>query len=125
MIARQKFRLNHRCSKNQAEQLAIVKALDLTKYLEIVDNKPRTIGVYTDSRITIDCLKNASNHNYLIEEIRNGLINLRSAKWTIEFSWIKAHADNIGNELADRLAINAASDKDIPVVFDRIPKTTL
>ena len=29
LIARHKFRLNHRCSNNQAEQLAIVKALDL------------------------------------------------------------------------------------------------
>jgi ribonuclease HI len=54
LIARHKFRLNHRCSNNQAEQLAIVKALDLINYLEIADNKPRTIGVYTDSRITID-----------------------------------------------------------------------
>ena len=109
----------------QSEQLAIVKALYLINYLEIADNKPRTIGVYTDSRITIDSLKKASNHNYLIEEIRNRLINLRSAKWTIEFSWIKARAGNLGNELADRLAKDAASDKDIPVVFDRISKTTL
>jgi len=105
--------------------LAIFKALDLINYLEMADNKPRTIGVDTDSRITIVSLKNASNHNYFIEEIRNRLINLRSAKWTIEFSWIKGHAGNLGNELADRLAKDAASDKDIPVVFDRIPKTTL
>jgi len=125
LIARHNFRLNHRCSNNQAEQLAIVKALDLINYLEIADNKPRTIGVYTDSGITIDCLENVSNHNYLIEEIRNRLINLRSAKWTIEFSWSKVHAGNLGNELADRLAKDADSDKDIPVVFDTIPKTTL
>jgi len=124
-IARHKLRLNQRCSKKQAEQLAIVKALDLIKYLEIANNKPRTIGVYTDSKITIDTLKNTSNHNYLIVEIRCRLTNLRSAKWTIEFSWIKAHAGNLCNELADRLAKDAASDKDIPVAFDRIPKTTL
>jgi len=125
LIARHKFRLNHRCFNNQGEQLAIVKALDLMNYLEIADNKPRTIGVYTDSRITIDTLKNASNHNYIIEEIRIRLITIRSAKWTIEFSWIMEHAGNLGNELADRLAKDAGSDKDIPVVFDRIPKTTL
>jgi len=125
LITRHKFRLNRRCSNNQAEQLAIVKALDLINYLEIANNKPRTIGIYTESRITIHSLKNASNHNYIIEEIRNRLINLRSAKWTIEFSWMKAHAGNLGNELVVRLAKDAASDKDIPVVFDRIPKTTL
>jgi hypothetical protein len=43
----------------------------------------------------------------------------------IEFSWIKAHAGNFGNELADRLAKDAASNKELPVDFDRIPKTTL
>jgi len=124
LIARHKFRLNHRCSNNQAEQLAIVKAPDLINYLKIAANNPRTIAVHTDSGITIESMKNASNHNYLIEEITNRLINLRSAKWTIEFSWIEARAGNLGNELADRLAKDAASDKDIPVVFDRIPKTT-
>jgi len=68
---------------------------------------------------------NASNHICLIEEIKKKLINFRSTKWTIEYSWIKAHAGKISNELADRLAEDAASDKDIPVVFDKIPKTTL
>jgi len=53
------------------------------------------------------------------------LINLRSAKWTIEFPWIKAHEGSLGNELADRLAEDAANDKDSPVVYDRIPKITL
>ena len=124
-IARHKFKLNHRCSNNQAEQLAIVKVLDLINYLEIADNNLRTIGVYTDSRITIDSLRNASNHNYLIEEIRKKLTNLRNIKWTIEFSWIKAHAGYFGNELADHLAIEAASNKDMPVVFDRLSKTTI
>ena len=78
LIACHKFKLNHRCSNNQAEQLAIVKVLDLINYLEIADNNPCTIGVYTDSRITIDSLRNASSHNYLIEEIRKKLTNLRS-----------------------------------------------
>jgi len=66
LIARHKFRF-----KNQAEKLSIVKALDLIKCLEIAGNKPHTIGVYTDSRNTINSLKNASNRNYFIEEIRN------------------------------------------------------
>ena len=116
-----KFKLNHRCSNNQAEQLAILKALGLRNG----GQNPRTKGIYTDSRITIDSLKNASNHNYLIEEIRKKLITLRSNKWKIEFSLIKAHAGNFGNELADRLARDAASNKELPVHLDRIPKTTL
>ena len=35
-----KFKLNHRCSNNQAEQIAIRKALDLINYLETADNNP-------------------------------------------------------------------------------------
>jgi len=120
-----KFKLDHRRCNNQAEQLAILKALELTNHIEIADNAPRTIGVYTDSRITIDSLKDASKHNYLIEEVRKQLTTLRRTNWTIEFWWIKSHAGNPGNELADRLAKDAASNKNTPVVFDRIPKTTL
>jgi ribonuclease HI len=85
LIARHKLKLNYSCSNNQAEQLAILKVLDLINYLVTADNSPRTIRIYTDSRITTDPLKNAGNHNYLIEEIRKNIITLRSNKWTIEF----------------------------------------
>jgi len=103
----------------------ILKALELTNHIEIADNAPRMIGVYTDNRITFDSLKDASNHNYLIVEVRKQLTILRRTNWTIEFSWIKSHAGNPGNELADRLAKDVASNKNTPVAFDRIPKTTL
>ena len=65
--ARQKFKLDHRCSNNQVEQLAILKALELINHLEIADNAPGTIGVYTDSRISIDSLKYASNLTTLLK----------------------------------------------------------
>jgi len=61
--ARLKFKLDHRCSYNHAEELAILKALEITNHIEIADNAPRTIGVYTDSKITTDSHKDASNHN--------------------------------------------------------------
>ena len=125
LIARHKFRLNHKCTKKQAQQIAIVKALDLKNYLEIAHNRTGKREVYTDSRFTIDSLKNTSNYIYYIEEIKNRLIDLRSAKQTIEYSWIKGHASKISSEQAYRLAKDVASGKDIPVVFDRIPNTIL
>ena len=69
---RHKFKLDHRCSNNQAEQLAILKALELTNHIEIADNAPRTIGIYTDSKITIDSLKDARKlkSNALICHVR-------------------------------------------------------
>jgi len=67
-------------------------------------------------------MKNASKYNYLIEEIRNKQIKVGTAKSTIEFSWIKADAGNLGKGLADLLATDEAIDKDIPVPLIEFPK---
>lgn len=123
--AQHKFKLDNRCSNNQAEQLAIVKALEIIEGIDIADCNPRTIGIFTDSRITLDSLKNVHNHSYLIEEIRKRISNLERTNWTTKFSWVKAHAGIYGNELADQLAKAAASNTDIAVSFDRIPKSTI
>ena len=66
--AQLKFKFDNRCSNNQAQQLAIAKALEIID--EFGENSPRKIGIFTDSRITIDSLKNVNNHSYLIEDIR-------------------------------------------------------
>jgi len=39
-----------------------------------------------------------------------------------EFEWIKAHAINLGKDLADLLATDASSDKGTSVIFGRIHK---
>jgi hypothetical protein len=51
---REKYRLDGQCSNNQAEQLAILKALENIQYLETND---RTVLISTDSRITLESLK--------------------------------------------------------------------
>jgi len=53
-----KFKLVDRCTNNQAEQLAIAKALGIIDAIDIAENSPRPIGIFTDSRIIIDSLKN-------------------------------------------------------------------
>jgi ribonuclease HI len=92
--AQHKYKIDNRCSNNQAEQLAIVKALEMIHELNIEENTPRTIGIFTDSRITTDSLKDATNHSFLIEEIRKRIINLERTNWTIEFAWVKAHKES-------------------------------
>ena len=62
--------------KQQAEQLAIFKALELIETIEITENSPRTATIFTDSRISIDSLKNVNNHSYLIEETRKKMSTL-------------------------------------------------
>ncbi|KAJ4427664.1 hypothetical protein ANN_25312 [Periplaneta americana] len=46
---------------------------------------------------------------------------LETLNWTIHFAWVKAHVGLAGNELADHLAKQAASNNELPVSFDRIP----
>jgi len=58
-----KYKLNARCTNNQAEQLAILKALQHTVniYAEV---KTATVYEYTDSQMTLDSLKNTNIHNF-------------------------------------------------------------
>ena len=117
-----KHKLHDKCSNNQAEQLAIVKALQAIE-TKIKNNTPRTIKIHTDSRITLESLKNTKNRNYLIEEIRKKTNALEKENWNIEYAWIKEHAGNYGNELADRLVKEATRNSDI--CYNRFPKSEI
>ena len=110
--------------KQSSEAISIVKALEAIETIDIPDNSPRTIDIFTDSRITLDLLQNANNHSYLIEEIRKRLSHLDRANWTIGISWVKAQAGIYGNEMADQLA-NVATRNDIAVSFNRILMSAL
>jgi ribonuclease HI len=63
------------------------------------------------------------NLNHFIEEIRKKTIALEKEKWNIDYTWIKAHARNYGNELADRLAKEATRNNDI--CYNRIAKSEI
>jgi len=53
-----RYTLHNRCSNNHAEQLAIIKALEIIGKLYINDKIPRSTTVNTDSRITLQSLQN-------------------------------------------------------------------
>jgi ribonuclease HI len=112
--------LHSKCSNNQAEQLAIVKALETIEELYIADSVPREITIHTDSRISLQSLKNPKNHKHLIDEIRRTATSLAKHNWLITFTWIRAHAGHYGNELADKLAKEAARRD--AITYNRIPK---
>jgi hypothetical protein len=75
----EKFKLDSRCSNNQAEQLAIAKALEAIGKIDITEYTPRTATIYTDSKISIYSIRNTRNHNHLIEEIRKKMTSLQQA----------------------------------------------
>ena len=120
-----KFKLDSNCSNNQAEQLAIIKALEAIGNIDTTTNSQRTVTIFTDSMITLESIRNTKNHNYLIEEIRKKMTTLEQAHWNIEISWVKAHIGIMGNELADRLAKTAANDNDNEIIFSRLPIGTI
>jgi len=124
-IARHKLKLSNSCSNNQAEQLAIQKALEEIELLNKENINPPTAIIYTDSRVALDSISNPNNHSFLVEEIRKKAASLEEREWRIKFSWVKAHAGTLGNEVADKLAKEAARSKNMQCVFDRIPKSTL
>jgi len=84
-----RYTLHNRCSNNQAEQLAIVKALEIIGKLYINDKIPRSATLNTDSRVTLQSLLSTKNHNYRIEEIRKIAVDLEKRNWTITFTWVK------------------------------------
>jgi ribonuclease HI len=102
-----KFKLDDRCSNNQAEQLAIVKALEVIEMQQVKNNEPGRAVIYTDSKITLDSIINAKSHEHLVEEIRKKTVTLNEKNWKIKFKWMEAHAGIDGNETADRLAKEA------------------
>ena len=113
-----KFKLSSICTNNQAEQLAIVKALDA-----IAGGVPQAIGkqkttiIYTDSSITIDSLKNPPNHKILIHKIREKVTALEENNWKIQLTWVKAHVGLYGNQMA--------TDRSLRVCYDKIPKSVI
>jgi ribonuclease HI len=63
--------------------------------------------------MTLDSLQNNNIHTYIIEKIRRKATEMEQNEWKIQFSWVKAHPGNLGNELADTLAKGAATNLDI------------
>ena len=76
LVHQLRYMLHNICSKNQTEELAIIKPIERIEKSHINDNIPRTLTVHTDSRITLKSLTKQKNHNYIIEENRMKAITL-------------------------------------------------
>jgi len=63
------MKLEDRCSNNQAELVAIHKALEEIELQNRERISPLTAIIYTDSRVSLDSLRNAKNHSFLVQEI--------------------------------------------------------
>ena len=67
VVAKLKLKLDNICSNNQAEQLAILKALEEIESLNTHSINPRTATLFTDSRVSLDSLHNPNNHAFIVD----------------------------------------------------------
>ena len=58
----------------------------------------------------MEAIASTKYHQSLIESIRKEIRTLEKDEWIINFTWLKAHDNNPGNELANLLAKEAACD---------------
>jgi len=78
--------------------------------LHQLQRNQRTLAIHTDIRITLEAIANPRNHHNFVKLIREEIRNLEKDSWIVHFTWVKAHDNNYGNELADQLAKEEGSD---------------
>jgi hypothetical protein len=69
------YRMDNRCSNNQAEAFAILKALE---YIQTIQTKEedKAVTLHMDTTKTLDSLINTDIHTFLTEEIRKSVYEL-------------------------------------------------
>ena len=86
LIKSLKYKLNIRYTNNQAVQLAKLKVLQYTVNIHAA---VKTATVYTDSRISLDSLKNNGNQGALVEKNKATVDGDEKMQWHIQFSGLK------------------------------------
>ena len=70
VLHKSKFKLHKSCSNNQAEQVAILRALEQIQHLPLMEDAQKIAVANTDSKVTLDALQNRNKHYILIENIK-------------------------------------------------------
>ncbi|XP_045770435.1 uncharacterized protein LOC123870963 [Maniola jurtina] len=116
-ILQKKLPLASYCSVYQAEAVALREAVKTM----VKDRRFRKAFILSDSRATLDSLRNPSALHPIIAEIKDLISKLNEMEGEAQFFWVKAHIGIVGNERADELAkLAATSCKTVPVC-DRFP----
>jgi ribonuclease HI len=101
-----------RTSNNRAEIAAMMMALETLYRLEELGHKPDKITIWSDSEYTIRCMNGSwqrKKNTDLWPQVDLLAERLRSIHGDdFEVKWVKGHAGNEYNEIADELATRAA-----------------
>ena len=82
----------------------------------------KKVTIYTDSQKSLESIKNTRIQKSLIDKIRLQTWKMVQPEWIVRFCWVKAHAGNLGNDVADRLAKEAANKSNIAICYNEISK---
>ena len=88
-----------------AELYAILKALE-----KIFSFGNENYTIFSDSKSALQCLSTYNPTNPLVLEILQLLYKIETREITVKFCWVPAHVGVHGNEAADKLAKQAATD---------------
>lgn len=115
-IKSSKFKLEDFCTVFQAEMFALHQATS-----QILKSKEKFVNILSDSRSSLELLKNQETFHPLAFQIRKNITMLHSQGRNVHLFWIKAHVGVLGNERADELAKNAALNKKTAPDYDKCP----
>lgn len=102
LVLSKQFKLPEYSSNYDAEIIAIKKAIEFM----VNENGNNKYQLFTDSWSALQALKNPLNTNAIINEIR--AIIKANSNVSIKLSYVKAHSNSLGNNLADEHAKVAA-----------------
>ena len=107
------YSLNSQASVYTAELQAIKTAL-----AHIVEQRLDNVIIYTDSRSSIEAIKNFTATHAIVCDIRNTLHKLKQRNVYVNLCWIPSHIGVEGNEKADKLAKEAVT---LPCGMNKLP----
>lgn len=120
-VHEQSGRLSDHASVYQAELYAIAKATD--HILQLIDDyMEKSITIWTDSRSAVAALQRPIHTDESVYKVAENIKTIRQFT-DIDVVWVRGHADNTGNELADVLAkkgTNLAEWTPVPIPWSNI-----
>ncbi|XP_014249821.1 uncharacterized protein LOC106666852 [Cimex lectularius] len=116
------IRLASWCSNNQAELVAILKALQWLAQQD-VDGVNKNAIVMTDSHISIDKIKNYKARSLMVSDIRNMIKSLRDNGWKISIEKVSEHIGIQDNEEAGAAAKEATENAELETTVTVVPKS--
>lgn len=110
------FSLDPTCTVFQSELYALHRAVDLAK-----NSSKELVNILSDSRSSLELLGNPKTIHPLTGKIKESIKEIRADGREVRLFWLRAHVGTAGNERADQLAKQAASETTSTPDYGEVP----